>query len=53
MRPVSCRTLNFVYSVLLLAVVFLSWGFVIYACTVASQWMLEKKYPGVIFSFWG
>ncbi|XP_027694804.1 small integral membrane protein 27 [Vombatus ursinus] len=53
MRPVSRRTLNFVYAVLLLAIVFLSWGFVIYACMVTSRSMLEKTHPNVIFSFWG
>ncbi|XP_078008971.1 small integral membrane protein 27 [Phascolarctos cinereus] len=52
MRPVSRRTLNFVYSVLLLAIVFLSWGFVIYACTVTSRSMLGKTYPNVIFTLW-
>ncbi|XP_068946664.1 small integral membrane protein 27 [Petaurus breviceps papuanus] len=50
MRPVSCRTLNVVNSVLLLAVVLLSWGFVIYACAAASKWKLEKDYPGTTFS---
>ncbi|XP_043835622.1 small integral membrane protein 27 [Dromiciops gliroides] len=53
MRPVSRRTLNLVYSVLLLAIVFLSWGFVIYACAVVSQSELKKKYPDVKFSHWG
>ncbi|XP_074063320.1 small integral membrane protein 27 [Macrotis lagotis] len=47
MEPVSRRTLNFVYSVLLLAIVLLSWGFVIYACAVRSKLELEKKYPHI------
>ncbi|XP_074136928.1 small integral membrane protein 27 [Sminthopsis crassicaudata] len=52
MGPVSRRTLNYVYSMVLLAIVFLSWGFVIYACMVTSQWLLEKNHPDVAFHFW-
>jgi hypothetical protein len=34
---------------LLLAVVLLSWGFVIYASTAAARRQLEKQYPGQTF----
>ncbi|XP_027625599.1 small integral membrane protein 27 isoform X2 [Tupaia chinensis] len=45
MKPVSRRTLDWIYSVLLLAIVLLSWGFIIYASTVAAQRQLRKEYP--------
>ncbi|TKC48186.1 hypothetical protein EI555_016672, partial [Monodon monoceros] len=45
MKPVSRRTLDRIYSALLLAVVLLSWGYVIYASTVAARRQLRKKYP--------
>ncbi|XP_024415854.1 small integral membrane protein 27 [Desmodus rotundus] len=49
MKPVSRSTLDWIYSVLLLAIVLLSWGFVIYASTVAAGRQLRKKYPDKIF----
>ncbi|XP_055973107.1 small integral membrane protein 27 [Sorex fumeus] len=45
MRPVSRRTLDWIYSVLLLAIVLLSWACVIYASTVAARRQLRKDYP--------
>ncbi|XP_074251061.1 small integral membrane protein 27 [Saimiri boliviensis] len=49
MKPVSRRTLDWIYSVLLLAIVLISWGYVIYASTVAARRQLRKKYPDRIF----
>ncbi|CAM9797760.1 unnamed protein product [Rangifer tarandus platyrhynchus] len=49
MKPVSRRTLDRIYSALLLAVVLLSWGYVIYASTVAARRQLSKEYPDRIF----
>ncbi|XP_037652826.1 small integral membrane protein 27 [Choloepus didactylus] len=49
MEPVSRRTLEWIYSVFLLAIVLLSWGYVIYASTVAARRQLTKEYPGRIF----
>uniref|UniRef100_A0A8C2UNE0 Small integral membrane protein 27 n=1 Tax=Chinchilla lanigera TaxID=34839 RepID=A0A8C2UNE0_CHILA len=49
MRPVSRRTLDWIYSAVLLAVVLLSWGYVIYASTVVAQRQLRKKYPDKVF----
>uniref|UniRef100_A0A2K5RYV1 Small integral membrane protein 27 n=2 Tax=Platyrrhini TaxID=9479 RepID=A0A2K5RYV1_CEBIM len=36
-------------SYLLLAIVLISWGYVIYASTVAARRQLRKKYPDRIF----
>ncbi|KAK7810636.1 hypothetical protein U0070_022972 [Myodes glareolus] len=49
MRPVSRRTLDWIYSVLLLVIVLLSWGFVIYASTVAARRQLHKEFPDKFF----
>ncbi|XP_031532525.1 small integral membrane protein 27 [Vicugna pacos] len=49
MKPVSRSTLDRIYSALLLAVVLLSWGYVIYASTVAARRQLKKEYPDKIF----
>ncbi|XP_048217690.1 small integral membrane protein 27 [Perognathus longimembris pacificus] len=49
MRPVSRRCLDWVYSVLLLMVVLLSWGSVIYASTVAARRQLHQEFPDKIF----
>uniref|UniRef100_A0A2K6FIN3 Small integral membrane protein 27 n=1 Tax=Propithecus coquereli TaxID=379532 RepID=A0A2K6FIN3_PROCO len=49
MKPVSRRTLDWIYSVLLLAIVLLSWGYVIYASTVVARRLLRKEYPDKIF----
>ncbi|XP_039102991.1 small integral membrane protein 27 [Hyaena hyaena] len=48
MKPVSRRTLDWIYSVLLLAIVLLSWGYVIYASTVVARRQLSKEYPDKI-----
>ncbi|XP_069864669.1 small integral membrane protein 27 [Dipodomys merriami] len=48
MRPVSRRCLDWIYSVLLLTVVALSWGSVIYASTVAAWRQLHREYPDKI-----
>ncbi|XP_040819801.1 small integral membrane protein 27 [Ochotona curzoniae] len=45
MRPVSRRTLDWINSALLFAIVLLSWGYVIYASTVAARRQLRKQYP--------
>uniref|UniRef100_A0A5F5PNR2 Small integral membrane protein 27 n=1 Tax=Equus caballus TaxID=9796 RepID=A0A5F5PNR2_HORSE len=49
MRPLSRRTLDWIYSALLLAIVLLSWGYVIYASTVAARRQLRKEYPHKTF----
>ncbi|XP_034358922.1 small integral membrane protein 27 [Arvicanthis niloticus] len=49
MRPVSRRNLDWTYSSLLLAIVLLSWGFVIYASTVAARRQLQKEFPDKFF----
>ncbi|XP_036865679.2 small integral membrane protein 27 [Manis javanica] len=49
MEPVNRRTLDWIYSLLLLAIVLLSWGYVIYASTVAARRQLRKEYPDKIF----
>ncbi|XP_053438600.1 small integral membrane protein 27-like [Nycticebus coucang] len=49
MKPVSHRTLDWIYSVLLLAIIFLSEGYVIYASTVDARRQLRKEYPDKIF----
>ncbi|KAM8800745.1 LOW QUALITY PROTEIN: small integral membrane protein 27 [Rhynchonycteris naso] len=49
MKRVSRRTLDWIYSVLLLAIVLLSWGYIIYASTVAAGRQLRKKYPDKIY----
>ncbi|XP_059110093.1 small integral membrane protein 27 [Peromyscus eremicus] len=49
MRPVNRRTLDWIYSVLLLVIVLLSWGFVIYASTVAARRQLQKEFPDKFF----
>ncbi|XDV46610.1 hypothetical protein PO909_014481 [Leuciscus waleckii] len=40
---VSRRCLDRIFSIVLLAVVLLSWGFVIYGTRIAAQWELEKR----------
>ncbi|XP_060055275.1 small integral membrane protein 27 [Erinaceus europaeus] len=50
MSPVSRRTLEWIYSALLLGVVVLSWGYVIYASTVAARRQLGKEYPDQMFA---
>ncbi|XP_026302932.1 small integral membrane protein 27 [Piliocolobus tephrosceles] len=49
MKPVSRRTLDWIYSVLLLVIVLISWGCIIYASMVSARRQLTKKYPDKIF----
>ncbi|XP_074850146.1 small integral membrane protein 27 [Carettochelys insculpta] len=44
MRPLGRRARDWIFSLVLL-VVFLSWGYVIYATRIAAQWQLQKDYP--------
>ncbi|KAM3590522.1 uncharacterized protein V6R79_011130 [Siganus canaliculatus] len=39
----SRRALDRIYSLVLLAIVVLSWSYVIYASRIASHWLLEKR----------
>ncbi|XP_053151808.1 small integral membrane protein 27 [Hemicordylus capensis] len=45
MAQVSRRTLEWIYSLILLTTVLLSWGYVIYASRIAAQWQLQEDYP--------
>ncbi|XP_039204554.1 small integral membrane protein 27 [Crotalus tigris] len=45
MAPLSRRSLEWLYSLILLAIVLLSWGYVIYATRIAAKWQLEESYP--------
>ncbi|XP_032070389.1 small integral membrane protein 27 [Thamnophis elegans] len=45
MALVNCRTLEWFYSLILLAIVLLSWGYVIYATRIAAKWHLKEMYP--------
>ncbi|XP_030741191.1 small integral membrane protein 27 [Echinops telfairi] len=45
MGPVGRRSLDWLYSTLCLATVLLSWGYVMYASTVAAQRQLAKEFP--------
>ncbi|XP_063151058.1 small integral membrane protein 27 [Candoia aspera] len=45
MAPVSRRTLEWLYSLILLTTVLLSWGYVIYATRIAAKWQLKEDYP--------
>ncbi|XP_066469380.1 small integral membrane protein 27 [Tiliqua scincoides] len=45
MAAVSTQTLEWIYSLMLLTIVLLSWGYVIYATRIAAQWQLQKYYP--------
>ncbi|XP_055455100.1 small integral membrane protein 27 [Psammomys obesus] len=49
MRPVSRRALDWIYNLLLLAIVLLSWGFIIYASTVVAREQLQKEFPDKFF----
>ncbi|KAL6483969.1 hypothetical protein MHYP_G00088420 [Metynnis hypsauchen] len=39
----SGRCVDSVFSLMLLAIVVLSWGYVIYGTRIAAQWELEKR----------
>ncbi|XP_061487989.1 small integral membrane protein 27 [Rhineura floridana] len=45
MARVSRSTLEWIYSLMLLAVVLISWGYVIYATQIAAKWQLREDYP--------
>ncbi|XP_067886729.1 small integral membrane protein 27-like [Heterodontus francisci] len=45
MMPVSKRALDWIYSIILLIIVLLSWGFVIYAARITGIQQLQKKFP--------
>ncbi|XP_062984609.1 small integral membrane protein 27 [Elgaria multicarinata webbii] len=45
MAHVSRRTLEWIYSLILLTIVLLSWGYVIYATRIAAKWQLKEDYP--------
>ncbi|XP_033029621.1 small integral membrane protein 27 [Lacerta agilis] len=45
MAQVSRRTLEWIYSLILLTIVLLSWGYVIYATRIAAKWQLKEDYP--------
>uniref|UniRef100_A0A2I3LMP6 Small integral membrane protein 27 n=1 Tax=Papio anubis TaxID=9555 RepID=A0A2I3LMP6_PAPAN len=49
MKPVSRRTLDWIYSVLLLAIVLINWGCIMYASMVSARRQLRKKYTDKIF----
>ncbi|XP_036047273.1 small integral membrane protein 27-like [Onychomys torridus] len=49
MRPVSRCTLDWIYSILLLMIILLSWGFAIYASTVAAGQQLQNEFPDKFF----
>ncbi|XP_062827906.1 small integral membrane protein 27 [Anolis carolinensis] len=40
------RTIQeWIYSLILLTIVLLSWGYVIYATRIAAKWHLKELYP--------
>ncbi|XP_065262418.1 small integral membrane protein 27 [Emys orbicularis] len=51
MAPLSRRARDWLYSLILLTLVLLSWGYVIYATRIAAQWQLEKDYPDQMLNF--
>ncbi|XP_048707661.1 LOW QUALITY PROTEIN: small integral membrane protein 27 [Caretta caretta] len=42
---------DWLYSLILLTIVLLSWGYVIYATRIAARWQLEKDYPDQMLNF--
>ncbi|KAM8961805.1 small integral membrane protein 27 [Pelodytes ibericus] len=42
---ISKRAVEWVYSLILLCVVLLSWGYVLYATRLAALWQLQQKFP--------
>ncbi|XP_072848125.1 small integral membrane protein 27 [Pogona vitticeps] len=42
---VDRTTLEWLYSLILLTIVLLSWGYVIYATRIAAKWQLREDYP--------
>ncbi|XP_030422038.1 small integral membrane protein 27 [Gopherus evgoodei] len=51
MAPLSRRARDRLYSLILLTIVLLSWGYVIYATRIAARWQLEKDYPDQMLNF--
>ncbi|XP_073201689.1 small integral membrane protein 27 [Lepidochelys kempii] len=57
--PLPARTMaalgrsarDWLYSLILLTIVLLSWGYVIYATRIAARWQLEKDYPDQMLNF--
>ncbi|XP_053556599.1 small integral membrane protein 27 [Bombina bombina] len=47
---ISKRAVEWVYSLILLCIVLISWGFVLYAARFAAIWQLQKKYPNQILN---
>ncbi|XP_078385408.1 small integral membrane protein 27-like [Cetorhinus maximus] len=45
MIRVSKRALDWIYSIILLIIVLLSWGFVIYAARITGIQQLKKRFP--------
>ncbi|XP_053321820.1 small integral membrane protein 27 [Spea bombifrons] len=45
MIVISKRAVEWVYSLVLLCIVLISWGYVLYATRLAALWQLQKKYP--------
>ncbi|XP_067839666.1 small integral membrane protein 27-like [Heptranchias perlo] len=45
MIRVSKRALDWIYSIILLTIVLLSWGFVIYAANFSATEQLQETYP--------
>ncbi|XP_041419343.1 small integral membrane protein 27-like [Xenopus laevis] len=41
----SKKTVEWICSLVLLAIVIISWGFVLYAARLSALWQLQKKYP--------
>ncbi|XP_044876949.1 small integral membrane protein 27 [Mauremys mutica] len=51
MAPLGRRARDWLYSLILLTIVLLSWGYVIYATRIAARWQLEKDYPDQMLNF--
>ncbi|XP_032643334.1 small integral membrane protein 27 [Chelonoidis abingdonii] len=51
MAPLGRRARDWLYSLILLTIVLLSWGYVIYATRIAAQWQLEKDFPDQMLNF--
>ncbi|XP_038258446.1 small integral membrane protein 27 [Dermochelys coriacea] len=51
MAALGRRARDWLYALILLTIVLLSWGYVIYATTIAARWQLEKDYPDQMLNF--
>ncbi|XP_060618503.1 small integral membrane protein 27 [Anolis sagrei] len=45
MIPMNRTIQEWIYSLILLTIVLLSWGYVIYATRIAAKWHLKELYP--------